>query len=112
MDITDLLTKTVNLGASDLHLRAGLPPKVRVSGKLKNLDDQLGVSDYEFLYEILNDVNRKHFEEKKELDFAYAIPGLSRFRVNFLKCMDGLGAVFRVVPDEIKTLDDLKFLNC
>ncbi len=107
--IEELLKKTVECGASDLHLRAGLPPKVRIHGKLRNLDENSAEpgDNCEYLYEILNDEKKAVFDEKKELDFAYEIPGTSRFRVNFLKFMDGLGAVFRVIPSDIIPLENL-----
>lgn len=108
MEILDLLKKTVEIGASDLHLRANCQPTVRVNGRLKKLDGFPADDNCEFLYKLLNDETRKIFEEKKELDFAHAIPGLSRFRVNFLRSIEGLGAVFRVIPDEILSIDDLK----
>lgn len=108
MEIVDLLTKTVKIGASDLHLRSNAPPKVRVNGKLQNLEGYDSDNNCEFLYELLSEEKRKIFEEKKDLDFAYSIPELSRFRVNFLKFFDGLGAVFRVIPNNIQTFSDLK----
>lgn len=111
MKINDLLTKTVNLGASDLHLRSGLQPKVRVNGKLKDLEDSSPGTDnhnFDFLYELLSEEKKAIFEEHKELDFAYEIPGVARFRVNFLRYLKGIGAVFRVITQDIKTVDDLK----
>lgn len=109
-NIADLLDKTVKLNASDLHLRSGFPPKVRVHGRLRNLYEN-GTNgwknNYDFLYEILSEEKQKQFEEKKEIDFAYEIPELGRFRVNFLRFMDGLGAVFRVVPKRIMTIEEL-----
>ncbi len=111
MTINKLLTKTVNLNASDLHLRSGQPPKVRIYGKLRNLDVS-GIktknNNCEFLYDILSKEKQIIFKENKELDFAYEVPNIGRFRVNFLESIDGLGAVFRVITKEIKTLEELR----
>lgn len=109
--INKLLSKTVDLNASDLHLRSGKPPKVRIYGKLMDLDvsnKESNNNNYEFLYDILSEEKQTIFKEKKELDFAYEVPGIGRFRVNFLKSIDGLGAVFRVITKEIKPLEELK----
>lgn len=111
MTINELLTKTVELDASDLHLRSGKPPKVRVYGKLIDLDvggKESNNNNYEFLYDILSEEKQIIFKEKKELDFAYEVPDVGRFRVNFLKSIDGLGAVFRVITKKIRTLEELK----
>ena len=110
MKLVEILKKTVQLGASDLHLRSGLPPKVRINGRLKNLDSSKDYKkdDCDFLLDILSEENQKHFADKNELDFAYDVPGLCRFRVNFLKFKDGLGAVFKVIPKRIMQFEELK----
>ncbi len=110
MKVANLLKKAVGLGASDLHLRAGMVPKVRINGKLHDLEheDIETDNDCKFIYDILSEDKRKAFDERFEVDFAYDMPDLCRVRVNFLKFKDGLGAVFRIIPSEIKPFADLR----
>ena len=111
MKVENLLKKAVELGASDLHLRAGMEPKVRINGMLYDLGNENIIdteSNCEFIYDILSEDKRKIFDEKFEVDFAYDIPDLCRVRVNFLKFKDGLGAVFRIIPCTIKSFDELQ----
>jgi len=85
LDFAAVLTKMVEVRASDVHLTAGFPPALRVRGRIVPMDDypQLGPQDTrEIVYSILNDSQRKAFENQQQLDFAYAIPGVARFRVN------------------------------
>ncbi|MDF2867744.1 MAG: pilT1 [Gammaproteobacteria bacterium] len=110
MDITELLNFSVKHNASDLHLSAGMPPMVRVDGDLRKLNvpalDHKGIS--QLLYSIMNDTQRKEFEETMELDFSFAIPQLARFRVNVFNQDRGMAGVLRTIPNDIKTLDQLE----
>lgn len=109
MDITQLLAFTVKNKASDLHLSAGLPPMIRVHGDIRRLNvpamDHQAVHD--MVFDIMNDVQRKTYEENLEIDFSFSIAGLARFRVNAFNQNRGSGAVFRTIPNKILTLDDL-----
>ncbi|MCZ6894684.1 MAG: type IV pilus twitching motility protein PilT [Gammaproteobacteria bacterium] len=110
MDIGELLAFGVKNGASDLHLSAGLPPMIRVDGDVRRINvpamDHSEVHD--LVYDIMNDKQQKDFEEFLECDFSFEIPGLARFRVNAFNQNRGAGAVFRTIPSEILTLEDLK----
>jgi len=105
------LRAMVDLGGSDLHLATGLPPKIRKSGNLVAIEGE-GVIDKErmnvLLKSICPDDKWAFFKEKLDLDFAYEISGLSRFRSNYLNTVHGPGAVFRTIPTEILTLEQLK----
>ncbi len=109
MDITQLLAFGVKNSASDLHLSAGVPPMLRVHGETRRLNlaplDHAGVMG--LIMEIMNDAQRKHFEGFLEVDFAFEIPGLARFRVNAFNQQRGAGAVFRTIPSKILTLEQL-----
>ena len=109
MDITELLSFSVKQGSSDLHLSADLPPMIRVDGDVKRINvpamDHTEVHD--MIYEIMNDKQRKDFEEFLETDFSFEIPNLARFRVNAFNHNRGAGAVFRTIPSEILTLEQL-----
>lgn len=109
MDITQLLTFGTQNGASDVHLSAGLPPMIRVDGDMRRVNvpslDQSGVQA--MVYDIMNDKQRKDFEERLETDFSFEIPGVSRYRVNAFNQNRGCGAVFRTIPTEILTLEQL-----
>ena len=109
MEISDLLAFTVKSKASDLHLSAGLPPMIRVHGDIRRLNvnalDHSGVHD--MLYDIMNDAQRKHYEERLEVDFSFEVPGLARFRVNAYNQQRGAGGVFRVIPSKVLSLEDL-----
>ena len=111
MDIAQLLTFGVKQGASDLHLSAGLPPMIRVDGDIRriNLPEMPHKQVYDLIYDIMNDKQRKDYEEFWECDFSFEIPGLARFRVNAFNHNRGAGAVFRTIPSEIMSLEDL---NC
>ena len=110
MDITELLAFGVKNKASDLHLSAGLPPMIRVHGDVRriNLPPMEHKEVHAMIYDIMNDQQRKHYEENKELDFSFEVPGLARFRVNAFVQNRGAGAVMRTIPSKILTLDDLK----
>ncbi|MEO6422992.1 MAG: type IV pilus twitching motility protein PilT [Candidatus Nitrotoga sp.] len=110
MGITELLAFGVKNKASDLHLSAGLPPMIRVHGDIRkiNLPAMLHSEVHAMIYDIMNDVQRKIYEENKEIDFSFEIPGLARFRVNAFVHQRGAGAVMRTIPSKILTLADLK----
>jgi twitching motility protein PilT len=111
MDITQLLAFGVKNGASDLHLSAGLPPMIRVDGDVRriNVPALEHKEVHGMVYDIMNDKQRKDFEEFLETDFSFEIPGLARFRVNAFNHNRGAGAVFRTIPSKILSLEDL---NC
>ncbi|EHQ51819.1 twitching motility protein PilT [Ectothiorhodospira sp. PHS-1] len=109
MDITQLLAFSVKNGASDLHLSAGLPPMIRVDGDVRriNVPAMEHKDVHGMVYDIMNDKQRKDFEEHLETDFSFEIPGLARFRVNAFNHNRGAGAVFRTIPTKILTLEEL-----
>jgi twitching motility protein PilT len=112
--LADLLTSLLEMGGSDLHLTAGARPTVRVHGHLKQLEEYPVMDPPELqrmLYAIITQRQREKFEELLELDFAYALPGRSRFRTNMYRQRDAVGAAFRVIPFEIKKLEDLGVPN-
>jgi len=111
MDITELLAFGVKNKASDLHLSAGLPPMIRVHGDVRriNLPAMEHKDVHGMVYDIMNDGQRKIYEETLECDFSFEIPNLARFRVNAFNQQRGAGAVFRTIPSKVLTLDDL---NC
>jgi twitching motility protein PilT len=108
--LTELLIECQDSGASDLHLSAGARPMLRVNGALASLEDRAILTPpviQRMLYAILTQKQREHFEETLELDFAYSVPGRARFRVNIYRQRDALGGAFRIIPYEIKALEDL-----
>ncbi|BEV08630.1 MULTISPECIES: type IV pilus twitching motility protein PilT [unclassified Methylophilus] len=109
MDISDLLAFSVKNKASDLHLSAGLPPMIRVHGDVRkiNLPAMDHAEVHSMLYDIMNDSQRKVYEEKLECDFSFEIPDLARFRVNAFNHQRGAGAVFRTIPSKVLTLEEL-----
>ncbi|ABI55697.1 type IV pilus twitching motility protein PilT [Alkalilimnicola ehrlichii MLHE-1] len=109
MDIADLLAFAVKNNASDLHIAAGLPPMIRVDGDVRriNLPEMEHKQVHSMIYDIMNDKQRKDYEEFLETDFSFEIPGLARFRVNVFNQNRGAAAVFRTIPSEVLTLDDL-----
>lgn len=110
MDISDLLAFSVKNKASDLHLSSGLPPMIRVHGDVRkiNLPALDHAQVHAMVYDIMNDGQRKTFEETLECDFSFEIPNLARFRVNAFNQNRGAGAVFRTIPSVVLTLDELK----
>ncbi|WP_016853953.1 type IV pilus twitching motility protein PilT [Halomonas smyrnensis] len=109
MDITELLAFSAKQKASDLHLSAGLPPMIRVDGDIRRLNVP-AMEDREvrkLIYDILTDRQRRDFEESLETDFSFEVPGVSRFRVNVFNQARGAGAVFRTIPSEVMTMEDL-----
>jgi twitching motility protein PilT len=109
VDIAQLLAFSVKNNASDLHLSSGVPPMIRVDGDVKRVNmPPLSHKDvHSMIYDIMNDKQRKDFEEFLETDFSFEIPKLARFRVNAFNQMRGAGAVFRTIPSDILTLEDL-----
>jgi twitching motility protein PilT len=110
LDFAAVLTQMVEARASDVHLTAGFPPAVRVRGKIAPLEGYpaLGPQDTrEIVYSILNDAQRKRFENQQQIDFAYMIPGVARFRVNCCFQRGAISAAFRHIPDKIESLDSL-----
>jgi len=109
MDISQLLAFGVKNGASDLHLSAGLPPMIRVDGDVRriNVPAMEHKEVHSMVYDIMNDNQRKTYEEFLETDFSFEIPGLARFRVNAFNHNRGSGAVFRTIPSEILNLEQL-----
>jgi twitching motility protein PilT len=108
--IDDLLERMVARGASDLHVTSGSEAAVRVDGRLERLEDfgKLTPEDNQrLLYRILSTEQQKHLETKRQLDFSYSIPGVARFRVNVFFQRESLGAAFRMIPTELKTLEQL-----
>ncbi len=109
MDIAELLTFAVKNKASDLHLSSGLPPMIRVHGDVRriNLPPMEHSDVHGMIYDIMNDSQRKFYEENLEVDFSFAIPGLARFRVNAFVQNRGAGAVMRTIPSKILSLEEL-----
>ena len=111
MEISELLAFAVKNKASDLHLSAGLPPMIRVHGDVRriNLPPMEHSDVHDMVYDIMNDLQRKVYEETMECDFSFEIPNLARFRVNAFVQNRGSGAVFRTIPSKVLSLEDL---NC
>jgi len=110
LDLEAALRAMIEMGASDLHVTTGAPPTVRLDGHLMPLEGfQIMTADriQRTIYSILTQRQRETFEENLELDFAYAVRGVARFRVNLYQQRDSLGAAFRVIPYEIKPLEEL-----
>jgi twitching motility protein PilT len=114
MNITDLLKATIEGGASDLHLKAGKPPKMRVDGRLTPVEGAPSLSGeaaQALALSIMNDRQKDLFGDKGEMDLAYSYPGLGRFRVNVFKQRGSVSLVFRVVPTKVKTIQELELPN-
>jgi twitching motility protein PilT len=108
--IDEFLTQILESNGSDLHFLAGDPPRIRQYGDLRALRDQPLSADTvrNTLYEIMPKLAVERFEEKDGTDFAYAIPNVARFRVNVMRQLNGMGAVFRAIPSNAKTAEELK----
>lgn len=109
--VDDLLRHMIDVGGSDLHITVGSPPGIRVRGELAPVEGRnvLTPKDVqEMLLSLLSEEQRRRFETELELDFAYSIPGLSRFRTNIFQQRNSMGAVFRVIPLKIPTLEGLQ----
>ena len=111
MDITQLLAFSVKNKASDLHLSSGLPPMIRVHGDVRriNVDPLDHKTVHDMVYDIMNDSQRKAYEETLECDFSFEIQGLARFRVNAFNQQRGAAAAFRTIPSKVLSLEEL---NC
>ncbi len=109
MDITELLAFSVKQGASDLHLSAGMPPMIRVDGDMRriNLPEMANKQVHGLIYDIMNDKQRRDYEERLETDFSFEVPGVARFRVNVFNQNRGAAAVFRTIPSVVLSMDDL-----
>ncbi len=109
VDITQLLAFAVKHKASDLHLSAGLPPMIRVHGDVRRISAPALTHEQvlAMVYDIMDDARRKQFEEFLECDFAFEVPGLSRFRVNAFHQQRGASVVLRAIPSRILTLEEL-----
>src|ERR1051325_3747504 len=107
--LSELLRKRTELGGSDLHITTNSPPMVRVHGILRPLDySELTPADTkQVAYSVLTDAQKHRFEENLELDFSFGIKGLSRFRANLFNQRGAVGAVFRSIPYEIRTFEEL-----
>ena len=109
-NLNDLLVELMERGGSDLHLTTGAPPTLRINGSLTPMDGRGELTPnviQRMMYAIITQKQREKFEENLELDFAYAVPGRARFRVNIYRQKDSLGAAFRIIPFEIKPLESL-----
>jgi len=110
INLTELLKKTINLGASDLHLVTGAPPKVRIAGELKDLDNypMLTAGDTQDLcYSIMTEKQKKDFEQNLDVDFSFGIKGISRFRANVYMQRSSVAGAFRSIPFEIPSFERL-----
>ncbi|MFZ2452771.1 MAG: type IV pili twitching motility protein PilT [Methylobacter sp.] len=109
MDISELLAFSVKNKASDLHLSAGLPPMIRVDGDIRRIN--IPALDHKevhaLIYDIMNDKQRRDYEEFLETDFSFELPGVARFRVNAFNQNRGAGGVFRTIPSKVLSLEDL-----
>jgi len=108
--IDQFLKDALVKNSSDLHFISGDPPRVRIHGSLSKLNDEpLSIERVrEALYEIMSGTMQRDFEKNDAVDFAYEIPGISRFRVNIMRHLNGLGGVFRAIPSNALTLEELK----
>lgn len=109
MDITQLLAVGIKNGASDVHLSAGLPPMLRIDGDIRRLNVPAleHKQVHAMIYDIMNDKQRRDFEDELETDFSFEIPDLARFRVNAFNQARGAGAVFRSIPTKVLSLESL-----
>lgn len=110
MQITDLLAFGVKNKASDLHLSAGLPPMIRVHGDIRriNLPEMSSEEVGHMITSVMNDLQRKNYQQNLETDFSFELPNVARFRVNAFMSNRGPAAVFRTIPSTVLTLEDLK----
>jgi twitching motility protein PilT len=109
-DFADVITRMTEERASDVHLSPGFPPAIRVRGRIIPVDGYAPLTPQETrdtVYSLLNDDQRKRFESRKQLDLAYAVPGVARFRVNCFFQRGSISAAFRRIPHEIPKLQEL-----
>jgi len=110
MELNEILKVAIKGGASDIHLKSGLPPMFRVDGALVPLKNGERIMPDELqtmAFSIMNPTQKKRFDEAREADLAYGVPGLGRFRVNAFQQRGTIGMVFRVIPFGVKTIDQL-----
>ena len=109
LDIQTLLKATVEAGASDLHISAGMPPLIRLRGEMVRSQAPAQSNDEAraMLYTLMSEAQRREFEARHDIDFAFEVPGLSRFRANIFEQRRGIGGVFRVIATKIRTLEEL-----
>ena len=109
MDVTQILAFAVERGASDVHLSAGEPPILRIQGEIKRLDQPSLTREaaHAITFDVMNDEQRRLFDETHDIDFSYELGNIARFRVNVFLTRRGAAAVFRVIPSQIATLDQL-----
>src|SRR5438270_9913357 len=110
VSLSELLHKLAELGGSDLHVTTGTPPLIRLHGEIRPLDGYRPLNSSEtkqLAYSVLTDAQKHRFEENLELDFSFGVKGLSRFRANIFNQRGAVGAVFRAIPYEIKSFDEL-----
>src|SRR5580704_17721365 len=107
--LPDLLKTTMELGGSDLHIASDSPPQVRVNGELERLPmaELTPTETKQLVYTVLTDVQKKRFEATLELDFSFGIRGLARFRCNVFNQRGAVGAVYRLIPEKIRTFGEL-----
>jgi twitching motility protein PilT len=111
MSMAELLTMGVKQGASDLHIAAGMPPLLRIDGDLLRMQDMSimdAATTKDYIYSVMNKDQQSEFETALEIDFATAVAGIARYRVNAFHQANGPAAVFRVIPEKIPTLDQLE----
>src|SRR5919108_2377272 len=110
ISLSELLRKLSELGGSDLHITTGSPPQVRIDGHLRPLESYrvlTSADTKQLAYSVLTDAQKHRFEENLELDFSFGVKGLSRFRANLFNQRGAVGAVFRAIPYEIRSFEDL-----
>jgi twitching motility protein PilT len=107
--LPDLLKQVVELQGSDLHITTETPPQIRVHGHLQRVDGNVltPAETKQLAYSVLTDAQKKRFEEAKELDFSFGIKGLARFRCNMFNQRGAVGAVYRLIPEKIRTFNEL-----
>src|SRR5208337_3871920 len=111
LSLSDLLKQMVDMGGSDLHITTNSPPRIRLHGELKPLEGAppLGPADTKQLaYSVLTDAQKHRFEENLELDFSFGIKNIARFRGNLFNQRGAVAGVFRMIPFEIKTFEQLR----
>ena len=110
LDINDLLKASAAYKASDLHIKVGNPPVLRVDGRLHPMPNIRRVTQEDVMkiaFSVMNDAQKEKFKRSSEIDIAYSVPGLGRFRVNVFQQRGTIGLVFRLIPVKILTIDDL-----
>ena len=107
--IQKLLKMIRDLDGSDLHISSGMPPKIRVHGHLRPVSKEPLTNEQveKLLLPLLDEIRRNTFAEKNDLDWAYAMPGIARFRCSYFQQQQGMGGVFRLIPEEIKSVEEL-----